>query len=134
MDRHASAESFRAEDFRVRVQPLTAAPEDSTRRDPFRPKSAALAAKADVPVPPPKTPQQLEEEAARAELAQIKLAGVVFRGERREAFIVKGGETLVVHAGEKIGGRFTVEAIAADSVRVKDPATGVTGQIPISGN
>lgn len=133
MDRHASAESFRAEDFRVRVQPLTVAPEDSPRRDPFRPKSAALTAKADVPVPPPKTPQQLEEEAARAELAQIKLVGVVVRGNKPQAFLVKGTETFIVHPGEKIGARFTVENIGADNIQVKDAKTNVAGQIPISG-
>ncbi len=131
MDRPAGAESFRAEDFRVRVQPPMEESADFPRRDPFRPKSAALAAKAEEP--PPKTPQQLEEEAARAELAQIKLVGVVVRGNKPQAFLVKGTETFIVQAGERVGARFTVETIGADNVQVKDAKTNVAGQIPISG-
>lgn len=136
MDRQTGVESYRAEDFIVRAQPLPRAEEESDepRRDLFRLKSAMVAALRDAPAPVPvKTPQQLEEEAARAELAQLKLVGVVFRGDQRQAFLARGGETFLVQAGAKIGSRFTVEDIAADSIRVKDPASKVTATIPISG-
>ncbi len=133
MDRLASAESFRAEDFRVRVQPLTEAPEDSPRRDPFRPKSAALAAKTGVPAATLKTPQQLEEEAARAELAQIKLVGVVIRDNKPQAFLTSGTQTYIAYPGDKVGSRFRVEEIGTDNIRLKDDKTSVAGQVPISG-
>ncbi len=85
------------------------------------------------PGPPPKTPEQLAEEAARAELGQFKLVGVVFRRDKGQAFLVKGEQLYMVHAGEKVGERFRVEAIRADGVQLNDPATRVNGQIPVSG-
>ena len=85
------------------------------------------------PGPPPKTPEQLAEEAARAELGQIRLVGVVFRGDKGQAFLVKGDQLYMVQAGGKVGDRFQVEAIRADSIQLKDPATRVNGQIPVSG-
>jgi Tfp pilus assembly protein PilP len=101
----------------------------------FQPKAVVVAKpKAQTPPPPPpKTPEQLEEEAARAELTQIKLVGVVFRGDKGQAFLVKGDQTYMVSVGEKVGDRFTVDAVTSDSVQLKDPRTSVSGQIPISG-
>ncbi|MGH8720990.1 MAG: hypothetical protein ACREU4_03330, partial [Burkholderiales bacterium] len=89
---------------------------------------------APAPVgPPPKTPEQLAEEAARDELRQLKLVGVVFRGGKGQAFVVKGDQAYMVHAGEKVGERFRVEAIAPDGIQLLDPASRVNGQIPVSG-
>ena len=133
MDRPTAVETYRAEDFRVRINPPAAESEETLRRDPFRPKSAAALAKADQPLPPPKTPQQLEEDAARAELAQIKLVGVVVRDNKPQAFLVNGTETYIVHSGDKVGTRFRVEDIGTDTIRLKDDKTNVAGQVPISG-
>lgn len=125
-------ETFRAEDFRMRVDPLTEEREEPLRRDPFHPKSAALLAKAGA-LAPPKTSQQLEEEAARAELAQIKLVGVVVRNDKPQAFLTNGGQTYMVQPGDKVGNRFRVEGIGTDNIRLKDDKTSVSGQVPISG-
>lgn len=133
MDRSATVETYRTEDFRVRINPPATASEETLRRDPFRPKSAAALAKADQPLPPPKTPQQLEEEAARAELAQFKLAGIVVRDNKPQAFLMNGTQTYIVHPGDKAGTRFRVEDIGTDHIRLKDDKTNVTGQVPISG-
>lgn len=126
-------EVFRAEDFRMRVDLLTEERDEPLRRDPFHPKSAALLAKTDTMAPPPKTPQQLEEEAARAELAQIKLVGVVVRNDKPQAFLTNGGQTYMVQPGDKVGSRFRVEDIGTDNIRLKDDKTNVAGQVPISG-
>lgn len=126
---------FRVEDFQLKMAPITIQP-DGRARDLFHaplPVPPAAIKKVETPPPPPKTTEQLAEEAARAELAQIKLVGVVFRGDRGEAFLVVRDQLHMVRAGEKIGGRFHVEAIRQDSIQVKDPVTQVSGQIPISG-
>jgi len=38
-----------------------------------------------------------------------------------------------VHTGGKVGERFQVEAIRPDGIQLRDPATRVNGQIPVSG-
>ncbi|MFL6622144.1 MAG: hypothetical protein ACJ8NR_05955 [Sulfurifustis sp.] len=107
-------------------------------RDLFHPKLAIVKAPPPPkpeppPGPPPKTPEQLAEEAARAELTQIKLVGIVFRAEKGEAFLVKGDQAFIVHRGDKVGERFAVESVSADAVLLKDPATQVSGKITVSG-
>jgi len=135
------AGAVRPDDFQLKVG--LAAPESaSSARNLFQPRLPAPVApvrkkpelKVEAPPPPPaKTPEQLAEEAARAELGQIKLVGVVFRGEKGQAFLVKGDQVYMVNTGGKVGERFEVEAIRADSIQLKDPATRVNGQIPVSG-
>jgi Tfp pilus assembly protein PilP len=85
------------------------------------------------PGPPPKTPEEIAEEAARAELGQLRLVGVVFRGEKGQAFLVKGDQLYMVQTGGRVGDRFQVESIRPESIQLKDPATRVTGSIPVSG-
>jgi hypothetical protein len=142
-ERPAAAErGLRAEDLQLRVG-LATADVPHAARDLFRmrlpppppapPKPVEVKAEEPPPGPPPKTPEQIAEEAARAELAQIKLVGVVFRGPRGQAFLVKGDQLYMVQAGGKIGERFQVESIRADSIQLKDPATRVSGSIPVSG-
>ena len=125
---------FRPEDFEIRALP--ADPPGPMQRDLFHPKPAAkpvakISAKA--PEPPPKSPEELEREAAQAELAQFRCVGVAFRGGRAQAFLVKGGETFLVSPGDKVGNRFIVDKIAPDAVTLQDPNTGVSGQIAVSG-
>jgi len=140
----AIAGGLRAEDFQLRVGSAAA---DSARggRDLFRmrlpppppPAPKPVEVKVEEPPPPPgpppKTPEQIAEEAAKAELGQVKLVGVVFRGERGQAFLVKGDQLYMVQTGGKVGERFQVESIRPDSIQLKDPATRVTGSIPVSG-
>lgn len=137
MEAAASARHFTTEDFALKMPPGIEGKHARPRRDLFRPKTVVMRPvpkKANNPsVPPPKTPEQLEEEAARAELAQIRLVGVVFRGDKGQAYLVRGDEAYMVFAGDKVGSRFTVEAIVADAVELRDPATNVGGKIPISG-
>ena len=136
------APRMRAEDFRLRVG-LAAADARHGGRDLFRmrlpppppaPKPViTVKVEEPPPGPPPKTPEQVAEEAARAECGQIRLVGVVFRGERGQAFLVKGDQVYMVQSGGKVGERFQVESIRPDSIQLKDPATRVTGSIPVSG-
>jgi hypothetical protein len=129
---------FQIEDFALKIPPGVDDKNTRLHRDLFRPKQVIVAKpvvkEPPKPVePPPKTPEQLEEEAARAELSQIKLVGVVFRGERGQAYLTRGDQAYMVFAGGKVGERFTVETIATDTVQLKDAKTNVTGRIPISG-
>jgi hypothetical protein len=129
-----SSAAFRPEDFEIRALP--AEPPGPMQRDLFRPKLAAkpvAKGSAKAPEPPPKSPEELEREAAQAELAQFRCAGVAFRGGRAQAFLVKGGETFLVSPGDKVGNRFIVDKIAPDAVSLQDPNTGVAGQIAVSG-
>jgi len=133
-------DGFRPEDFQLKVGFATAESARAGRNlfQPWRPPAPPPAKKIEAPPPPPpgpppKTPEQVAEEAARAELGQIKLVGVVFRRDKGQAFLVKGEQLYMVHTGEKVGERFLVEAIRADGVQLKDPGTRVNGQIPVSG-
>jgi hypothetical protein len=130
----STSAAFRPEDFEIRAQP--ADPPGPMQRDLFRPKPAAkpmAKGSAKTPMPPPKSPEELEREAAQAELAQYRCVGVAFRGGRAQAFLVKGGETFLVSPGDKVGNRFIVDKIAPDAVSLQDPNTGVAGQIAVSG-
>lgn len=86
-----------------------------------------------VNLPPPKTPEQLAEESARAELAQIKLLGVVFRGDQGEALMLANGAPVTVRAGARLGNHFVIERITPEIVDVRDPDTQVYGQLPLAG-
>lgn len=136
MEPPSAARHFQVEDFSLKI-PVGG--DDSyarPRRDLFQPKVAVVQPsikKTSSPTPPPKTAEQLEEESARTELAQIKLVGVVFRGDKGQAYLVRGDEAYMVFAGDKVGSRFTVETITTDAVELKDPATNVSGKIPVSG-
>jgi hypothetical protein len=135
------AGGFRPDDFQLKAG-LAAAESATGGRNLFQPrlppappvKKVKVEPKVEPPPPPPaKTPEEIAEEAARAELGQIKLVGVVFRGEKGQAFLIKGDQLYMVQTGGKVGERFQVEAIRADSIQLKDPATRVSGQIPVSG-
>lgn len=85
------------------------------------------------PLPPPKTPEQIAEEQARAELAQIKLLGVVFRGDQGEAFLTANGSSVTARTGARVGNHFVVERITPEIVDVRDPDTHVSGQLKLLG-
>lgn len=133
MDRQPTAGNFRPENFMVRAQPLTEDPDNTARRDLFRPKSALAVATGNQPLPPSKTPQWLEQEAARAELVQIKLVGIVIRANKPQAFLTSGTQTYMVYVGDPVGNRFRVDDIGVDNIRLKDTKTNVTENIPILG-
>ncbi len=138
----AGASRPRAEDLRLRVG-FAATDFAPGGRDLFRmklpppppapPKVVEVKVEEPPPGPPPKTPEQIAEEGARAEFGQIRLVGVVFRGEKGQAFLVKGEQIYMVGTGGKVGERFQVESIRPDSIQLKDPATRITGSIPVSG-
>lgn len=133
----SAARHFTAEDFALKIPSGGEDKYTRPRRDLFQPKVAIVQTnikKINNPIPPPKTPEQLEEEAARAELSQIKLVGVVFRGDRGQAFLTKGDQVYLAFPGDKVGDRFAVETVTTDTVQLKDSKTNVTGRIPISGN
>jgi hypothetical protein len=127
-------------DYQVRVMSASVS-EDEKPRDLFYSETAApvvhaVAARARPvvpPQPPPKTPQELEEEAAHAQLAAIKVTGIAFRGGKGQAFITAGEESYVVRTGDRVAERFDVLEITSDSVFLKDPATHVGAKVPLQG-
>lgn len=132
----APASGFRPDDFRLKIDAVPEAGTASAARDLFQPKrpTAPPATKVNAPPPPPpKTAEQLAEEAARAELAQFRLIGIVLRGGRGQAFLMKGEQAFMVYVGDRAGDRFTVESVSTEGVMLKDPRTGVSGQIAVSG-
>jgi biotin carboxyl carrier protein len=96
-----------------------------------RPAPAVLPV-AQPPEPPPKTPEEVEAEAAQAELAQIKLVGVIFRDSKPRAYFARGDQTYMVSQGDTVE-RFTVTAITAEGARLHDPRTQVGRVIPVLG-
>ena len=84
------------------------------------------------PEPPPKSPEELEAEAARAEFAQIKLVGVIIHDAKFRAYLTRGEQTYLASMGDAVA-RFTVTAIKAESVKLHDPRTQVGGEIPVLG-
>lgn len=137
----AAANAFGAKDFELRAGALApAAP--SSARNLFQPRQAPAPAPVKVveapppPAPsgpPPKTAEQVAEEAARDELRQIRLVGVVFREGKGQAFLVKGDQVYLVHTGGAVGERFRVESIAPEGIQLSDPASRVQGQLPVMG-
>lgn len=124
------------------VQGVSAVEISPAVRNPFQPKIVVVAAPVvtappppPAPIlPPPKTAEELEAEAARAELATIKLVGVVFKNDKPQAFLVKGDQMVIAVAGEIVAGRFTIDKITEDAVVLSDPKTAVSGRIAISGS
>jgi Tfp pilus assembly protein PilP len=138
VDKRSTGERWSLDALRVNVA-IEAEKSAPSRRDLFQPRVAIVKAApppkavTPPPAPPPKTPEEIAEEAARAELAQIKLVGIVFRGEAGEAFLVKGDQVYIVRNGQKVGERFAVESVGADTVSLKDPSTRVSGKLSVSG-
>lgn len=119
------------------------------QRDLFRP-AQAVAARAPVAISahasvstgaqgkgnaagPAKAAPPSPEEMARAEIARIKVIGVVFRKGRYEAYLTHGDMNHIAYEGARIEGRYVVEAIGPDSVRIRDERANVTNEIPVLG-
>lgn len=132
----APASGFLPDDFRLKIETMPEAGTAAPARDLFQPKRPPPPPVAKVeapPPPPPKTPEQLAEDAARAELAQFRLIGIVSRAGRAQGFLMKGEQSFMVTAGDRAGDRFTVESVSTEGVVLTDPRTGVSGQIAVSG-
>lgn len=126
----------RPEDFRLRMEAAPQVDATAPGRDLFQPKRppapAVARSKASAP-PPPKSPEELEREAAQAELAQYRCVGVSVRAGRIQAFVVRGDQSFLVSPGGRVGDRFVVDKITPEAISLSDPRTGVAGQISVSG-
>jgi hypothetical protein len=90
-------------------------------------------APAFAPEPPTKSPDELAREGVQAAFAQIRCVGISVREKTVHAYLLSGGDAVLVSAGDKVGGLFVVEKIMTDRVILRDPDTGVGGQIDLSG-
>jgi hypothetical protein len=138
--RGSGHEPLLVSDYRVKVMSASVSA-DEKPRDLFYSEIAAPVAHPVVararpltpPEPPPKTPQELQEEAARAQLATIKVTGIAFRGGKGQAYLTAGEESYLVKAGDRIADRFDVLEITSEYVSLKDPATSVGAKVPLQG-
>lgn len=80
-----------------------------------------------------KSPDELAREAAQAEFSQIRCVGISVRENTIHAYLLTGGEATLVSAGDKIGNHFVVDKIMTDRVILRDPTSGIGGQIDLSG-
>lgn len=119
-----SAHGFQPQDFQIAG--VTDTRETMAVRDLFWVKRLPPVAKQ-APAPPPKSPEQIAQEAARAELAQVKLLAIAEHGGRAEAFVSNVGEPMIVRKGSQVGSRFVVDAITTEMIRLHDPQTDVSG-------
>ena len=96
--------------------------EQRVLRDPFR-RPAPQAA----PRPPeqrPETPEALPltpDERVKEKLGRFKTFGTFAQGDRTSLFLQRGKQVLVVTNGDRLDGRFTIEAIDGRSVLVTTP-------------
>ena len=93
-------------------------------RDPFR----RPVSEAQVPEPRPPTPEPralTPEEYAKEKLGRYKAFGIFTQGDRSSLFLQRGKQVLVVAVGDRIEGRYTIEAIEGRSVIVSTPETPV---------
>lgn len=117
---------------RLQLAPPIVMPQDVPQPVPAPMVEVLPLAQAQPLEPPPKTPEELEAEAARAEFAQFKLVGVIIHDAKFRAYLAKGEQTYLASLGDAVA-RFTVTAIKAESVRLHDPRTQVGGEIPVLG-
>lgn len=96
-------------------------------------KSPMIVKAAPVSLTQVKTPEEALKENSEIEFSKIHCVGVSIRNQRIHAYIISGGEPLLISKGDKVGNRFIVENIAFDGVILRDPETGVGGLIAISG-
>ena len=88
-------------------------------RDPFRRPPKAPAANApkpdrEKPIPPIKTP----DERAREALQRFKVFGSFRQGDQEALFLQRGKQVLIINVGDRIDGKFKIEAIDGRSVIV----------------
>ena len=133
-------EPLQVSDYRVQVMSASASADEKPRDlfyseivTPVVHAATARAHPVTPPGPPPKTPQELEEEAANAQLAAIKVTGIAFRGGKGQAYLTAGEDSYLVKTGDRIADRFDVLEVTAEYVSLKDPATGVGAKVPLQG-
>ena len=93
-------------------------------RDPFRrpvPQAAARSAQTAPKKPPP--PVVTPEERAKEKLRRFKAFGSFQQGDRTSLFLQRGKQVLVVNVGDRIDGKFKIEAIDGFSVVVSSAET-----------
>lgn len=133
-DRVSGGGALQVEDFVI--QGVAAGKLPLARRDVFQPKRPVVV-KAPAPVkppePPPKSPEELEREAAQAEYLQIRCLAVVFRGGQGQAMMGMGQQIFHVGVGGQVGSRFVVNKIEEDGVLIQDSKSGIGGKIGLSG-
>lgn len=127
----------------LKLHGVAAASGDSV--GPARNLFAPFVPAAPVPVKIPSTPPPVEatkrvsakdsaRNAARADMSQYQLVGIVIRPGKAQAFLMKGDQPYDVGVGDIIDGRIRVQKVSAAEVVLKDNKTKVTRIVPLADN
>ncbi len=87
-----------------------------------------------VPPVPVKTPEQIAEEMARADLVRFRFLGYLTNtGKDNTLFLSKDGELIMVKIGEKVGKSYKVKEATKDYVILSDTITRAEVRVELSG-
>lgn len=86
-----------------------------------------------VHIPPQKTAEELEHEAAEIELSEYRCVGIAIHNGVTQAFLVRGDQNIVAGRGDRVSARFVVDHIEQERVVLIDESAGVTGVIRMTG-
>ncbi len=104
---------------------------------PPKPKAKPVSVVATAPTPtvppvPVKTPEQIAEEAARADLSKFRFLGYL-TDKDSSLFLSKDGETFIVRSGETVLRNYRVKEANRDFVVLLDTETKVEVKVELSG-
>lgn len=97
-----------------------------------KPKALPKPAAPPPPVIPEKTPEQIAEEASRADLSKFRFLGYL-TDKDSTLFLSKDGELFIVKSGDRVLRNYTVKEAAKDYVVLLDTITRVEVRVELSG-
>src|SRR5574337_25942 len=103
---------------------------------PPRPKPKPAPVTAPTPTVPPvpqKTPEQIAEESARADLSKFRFLGYLTDRDS-SLFLSKDGETFIVRSGDTVLKNYRVKEAGRDFVVLLDTLTKVEVRVELSGS
>jgi len=101
-----------------------------TRTEP--PKVLVTVPTPTAPVVPVKTPEEIAQDEARADLSKFRFLGYL-TDKDSSLFLSKDGELFIVKSGDRILKNYQVKTVGKDSVVLLDTATKVEVRIELSG-
>lgn len=88
---------------------------------------------APTPTIPEKTPEQIAEEMAKADLSKFRFLGYLTGDRDNTLFLSKDGENFLVKSGDRLLGNYEVKEAGKEYVVLRDTVTGVEVRVELSG-